>query len=128
MKVPAATSCRPLLGGPGQDHDLLARQPVQHLREQVVLEAVIERYGRRRADDRERRRTVDPELIQHRLVGLEIRQVVLLLEARITAQLAARAVPVEALRGDRFRDDDRASEPAVDVVLDGRPLVIEGRR
>ena len=68
------------------------------------------------------------ELREHRGVGLEVRQVVLLLEALVGAQLAARAVALQALRRDRVGHDHRARQAAVDVVLDRRPLVVEHRR
>ena len=62
-------------------------------------------------------------------VGLEVGEVVLLLQTRIAAQLARRgAVRREALGRDRVGHDDAPREPAVDPVLDLRPLVVERRR
>ncbi len=69
-----------------------------------------------------------PELAEHSGVRLEVREVVLLLEARVAAQLAARAVPVKALRRDRVGHDDGLRQAAVDRVLDRRELVVEHRR
>jgi len=98
------------------------------VREQIVLEAVVQRDLRRRAHDDDRALAVEPKLGEHRLLRLEVGEVVLLLQALIRAQLACRAVAVEPLWRDRVGHDDGACEPAVDVVLDRRPLVVEHRR
>ncbi len=69
-----------------------------------------------------------PSSREHAAVGLEVRQVVLLLEARVADQLgAAGAVAREPLRRDRLRHEHPVRQPAVDVVLGRRPLVVEHR-
>jgi hypothetical protein len=98
---------------------------VEHPAEQVVLEAVIERDRRRRAHHGDRLLRVQAEIGRHLRVGLEIRQVVLLLEAGIASQLATRAVAVQPLGRDRLGNHDRLRQPAVDVVLHRGPLVVE---
>ena len=70
---------------------------------------VVERDVGRRADDDEDPSAIEAELVQHRLVGLEAGEVVLLLEPGEAPDLAgARAEAVEARLGDRLRDDDAA--------------------
>ena len=65
---------------------------------------------------------------EHAAVRLELREVVLLLEAGVADQLAAaRAVAGEPLGRDRLRHEHAVRQPAVDVVLRGRPLVVEHR-
>ena len=63
------------------------------------------------------------------MVGLEVRQVVLLLEPGVRPQLAARR-RTDASRsgGITSGTTTRLGQPAVDVVLDGCPLVVEHRR
>ena len=92
------------------------------------VKAVVQRDRRRRADDGDRPGAIEAELGEHGGVGLEVRQVVLLLEPFVAAQLVERrAVRRQALGRDRVRDDDAGRQPAVDVVLLARPLVVEGR-
>ncbi len=105
-----------------------AAQALEHAGEEVVLEAVVERDIGRRADDHDRSVGIQPELLEHLGGRLEVRQVVLLLEPLVGTQLAVRAVAVQALGRDRVGDDHGGCEPAVDVVLDGGPLVVEHRR
>ena len=69
-----------------------------------------------------------PSSSQDAVVGLEVGQVVLLLETGIAAELAVGAVAVEAPGRDHVGNDDGLGEATVDVVLDGRPLVVEHRR
>ncbi len=117
--------------GRAREHDgLLAPQAVEHRGEQRVLEAVVERDGRRRAHDGDRPRRVEPELAEHRLVGLEVREVVLLLEARVAAQLGAawRRTGARRSGGIASGTTTRLRQPAVDRVLDRRPLVVERGR
>ena len=69
----------------------------QHVREERVPVPVVERDVGRRADDDEHAVAVEPELVEHGGVGLEAREVVLLLQPRVAAHLrGARAEPVEA--------------------------------
>ena len=120
--------------GAGQDDDLhsVARGGVagagEHVREQVVGEAVIQRHLRRRADDRDRALRIERQLGEDRRIGLEVGEVVLLLQTRIRANLAVRAVGLQALPRDRVGHDDRSRQAAVDVMLDRCPLVVEHRR
>ena len=88
---------------------------------------MVERHVGRRAHDHERPVAVDRELPEHGLVGLEVGQVVLLLQPGVAAQLAARPVAVEALGRDRVGHHDGARQPAVHVVLGHGELVVERR-
>ena len=87
MKRAAGEHLLALLGRARQHHRLSGAvgQAVEHPGEQRVLEAVVQRHVRRRAHDHERPVPVDRELPQHGLVGLEVGQVVLLLQARRSA-------------------------------------------
>ena len=87
-----------LLGDARQDDGLRAAQAVEDVGEDVVLEAVVERHHRRRAHDGHRLRGVEAQLVEHRRVGLEVGEVVLLLQARVALQLAPRAVARPAAR------------------------------
>ena len=125
---PKRRDLRALLGRAREHHRLgLLAQPLEHPREQRVLEAVVERHLGRRAHDGDGPRRIEPQLPEHGRVGLEVRQVVLLLQPRVAAQLPARAVGVEPLRRDRLGHHHGAREAAVHGVLDARPLVVEGR-
>jgi hypothetical protein len=98
-------------------------------REQRVRVAVIERDVGRRAQHHEHTRRVDAPVGEHGRVGLEVRQVVLLLQARILLQLRRhRAVGLEALGRDRLGDDDARGGAASELMLEPRPLVVEGGR
>ncbi len=99
---------RALVGRAREDDDLaLLAQADEDRAEQVVLEPVVQRDLRGRADERDRLRPVQPEGLEHGRVGLEVGEVVLLLEAGVAAQLAGGAVPRQALGRDRLGDDDR---------------------
>ena len=69
-----------------------------------------------------------PSSCEHGRVGLEVGEVVLLLEARVAAQLACGSVSVEPLGRYRLGYHNGPREAAVDAVLHGRPLVVEHRR
>jgi len=130
---PEAADVGALLVGAGEHDGVHARvggRAPQDLRQQRRLGAAeVERVGRRRAHHAQQLRAGDAERLEHAAVGLEVRQVVLLLQARIADQLfAARAVAGEALGRDRLRHEHPVGQPAVDVVLDRRPLVVEHRR
>jgi hypothetical protein len=99
---------------------------VEHLREQPVRLAVVERHVGRRPQDHHDARAVDPEPRRHRRVRGEVCEVVLLLEARIARQLGVvDAVAPQPLGRDRLRHHHAAGEPAADVVLLRRPFVVE---
>ena len=110
-RSPARGRCRPAdrrqlraLLRRARQHDRLhgAPQALQDLAEEIVLEAVIQRHRRRRADDRDRPRRVQPELGQDRRIGLEVGEVVLLLEPRIAgAACPARRSGPAARAGSR---------------------------
>ncbi len=128
MNPPDASSSIALLPGARQYDRLRPAQPFQDLREEVVLEPVIERHGRRRADNRDRLGRVQAQLGQNRRIGLEVVQVVLLLETRVAPELGGGAVTLEALDRNHVRHHHGLRQPAVDVVLDRRPLIVEHRR
>ena len=109
------SSCGPLRGHAREHHGLRAAQPLQDGGEDVVLEAVVERDRRRRAHDGDRLAGIEAQLGQHRRVGLEVGEVVLLLQPGVAAQLAPRAVAVQALGRDRLGHDDGLGQAAVDV-------------
>ena len=119
------------LGLGARDHDrgdvLPAPEVLEHAREQPVGFAVVQRHIGRRADDHDDLLPVHPEFLQGGRVGREVREVVLLLEPRVLDELA-RPHPeaLEALRRDRVRRHHAAREPAADVVLLDRELVVEG--
>ena len=71
---------------------------------------------------------VEPQLREDRGVGLEVREVVLLLEPLVRAHLSASAITLQPLRRDRVGHHHRARQAAVDLVLHGGPLVVEHRR
>src|SRR5436309_15749569 len=60
-------------------------------------------------------------------VRLEIRQVVVLLQSLVSPELVSGPVTVKPLRRDRIRHRHGVRQAAVDVVLDGGPLVVEHR-
>ncbi len=102
---------------------------VEHLREERVRGAVVERDVGRRPDHHERPAGVEPELLQHRAVRLEVREVVLLLQPRVAAQLRLLdAVPPQALGRNRVGDDHEGRRPEAELVLEPGELVVEGRR
>ena len=118
----------PLLRRAGQHDDLGVEvaQAAQDPREQVVLEAVVQRHGRRRSHDRQRPVPIEAQFGEHGVVRLEIGQVVLLLQARVATELGGRrTVAAQPLRRDRLGHHDRAGEAAVDGVLHRGPLVVE---
>ena len=86
MKPPPRSSAR-CSGVRGSTTACVAAQALEHRAEDVVLEAVVERDRGRRAHDGDRRGRVEAELVEHRRVGLEVGEVVLLLEARVAPSL-----------------------------------------
>ncbi len=92
----------------------------EHVAEQRVAVAVVQRHVGWRSDDDEHPLGVEPERIQHGGVGLEARQRVLLLQARVAAHLRSdsrrvrRVAPAGSRRG-RSRD-----EPPVSRARAGR--------
>jgi len=88
---------------------------------------VVEGHFGRRAQDADYALLVgNAELFQHCGVGLEVVQVVLLLEAWILEDFAGPcSVGDEALEGDRLGHDDLIHETHVEVVRNGRVLIVE---
>ena len=98
----------------------------EHLGKERVRLAVIERDVRRRPDHDDHLLPIEPELIQHPLVGAEIGEVVLLLETRVLEELLrAGAVPLKPLGRNRVGREHAPREAAADVVLKRRELVVE---
>ena len=91
--------------------------------------AVVERHVGRWPQHDERAFRVDPERRGNRRDRLEVRQVVLLLQARVLEQLGwPDAVAGEALGRHRVGDDDLCRGAAAELVLQPGPLVVERRR
>ncbi|CAB5031295.1 unannotated protein [freshwater metagenome] len=89
---------------------------------------MVQRDLRRRADNRQRLRGVKAKQVKYGAVGLKVSEVVLLFQPRVAAQFAARPIAVKPLGRNRVGNNDGLREAAVDVVLDGRPFVVEHRR
>ena len=79
---------------------------------------MVERHVGRRADDDEDAAPVDAESLDRARVGLEVGQVVLLLETGVAAKLG-RLDPVAAqpLRRDDLWDDDARGRTAAELML-----------
>jgi hypothetical protein len=108
-------------------HVLATSERLQQRGEQLVRPAVIERDVRRRPQHGHHALALDAELVQYVRVRLEVGQVVLLLEPRVLAQLPRScSVPAQPCGRDRIRRQHPPRKPAADLVLGGRPLVVEG--
>ena len=106
-----------------------ATQQLERPREERVAAAVIERDIRRWAEHDEDAAGADSERARDIRVGLEVGEVVLLLQAGIAGELRRlEAVTREALGGDRLGDDDARGRSRAELVLGERVLVVEGRR
>ena len=121
-----------LLLGARQDervHVLEPSEVVERHREERVRVPVVERHVGRRPQHDEHARRVDGELLEQRAVGLEVGEVVLLLQPRILEQLRRHgAVLLQPLRRNRVGHDDLRRRAAAELMLDRRELVVEGRR
>ena len=120
-----------LLSRPRQ-HDLvharIGRECAQHLLEQWIVGAVVERELRRRPHDREQRLGAHTESEPHRRIGLEPPERVLLLEAGEPHDIRRlRAVRGNRLERNRIGHEHACRQPAVDAMLKLRALVIEHR-
>ena len=82
-----AVELRALLGDAGQHDGLRAAQAREDVGEDVVLEAVVQRDHRRRAHDGQRLGAIEAQLVEDRRVGLEVGEVVLLLQPRVARSL-----------------------------------------
>ena len=90
---------------------------------------MVERDVGRRPDHDERPFGVEPELVEHGAVGLEVGEVVLLLQTGVPAQLRGLdAVAPQALGRNRVGDDDERRRPEAELVLEPGELVVECRR
>ena len=90
---------------------------------------MVERDIRRRTDDDEHARAVEPERGSDRLIGLEAGEVVLLLQPRVAAELGlVDAVAPQPLGRDRLRHDHPRRGAAAELVLEPGPLVVERGR
>ena len=104
-------------------------EPLEHVEEERVAVAVVERDLGRCADDDEPARRVDAELPGHGRVGLEVGEVVLLFQAGVAAELRRPdAVARKPLRRDRVGHDDACRRAAAELVLEPGELVVEGGR
>ena len=115
-----------------RDHDrvhlLVAAEALERAREHRVAVAVVERDVGRRPQDDEDPRLVDAEVAERGGVGLEVGEVVLLLQSRVAAELVAgRPVPGEPLGRDRLGHDHPPRGAAAELVLEPGPLVVERR-
>jgi len=87
--------------------------------------AVVERDVGRRPQHNEHAVAVDSEPLQHGGVGLEVREVVLLLQAGVPQQLRwSDAEACEALVGDRIGHDHLRRRTHAELVLQCRELVV----
>ena len=115
--------------GPGQNdrvHIVAMAQVGQDARKQRVGLAVIKRDVGRRPDHHHHPVRVHLQAIQDCRIGLEVGQVVLLLQAGVLEELlAASPEPGQAGRRDGVGGDDQAGQPAADVVLLDGELVVE---
>ena len=83
----------------------------------------------RRAQHDEDARAIDGEGVQHRRIGLEVRQVVLLLEPGIAQELGrAYAEAREPLGWDRIRHDHLRRRTHTELMLQLCELVVVRRR
>ena len=107
-------------------HAVVVAEAVEQIGVDGVVDAVVERRDRRRAQDDDDARRVGADARQDAGVGLEVVEEVLLLEPRVLPQLArACAVALQALGRDRVGHDHAPCEAAADHVLERRPLVVE---
>ena len=90
---------------------------------------MVEGDVRRRAEDDEHARRIELPRVEDVRVGLEVGEVVLLLQAPVADELVAGgAVAGEPLGRNRVRDDDLRRRAAAELVLEPGELVVEGRR
>ena len=110
-------------------HRLEPPEVLERQREERIRVPVVERDVGRRAQDDERSLRVDLPLLERPRVGLEVGEVVLLLEARVLEEFRRRgAVAGEPVDRDRVGHDDLRRGAAAELVLRPRPLVVEGGR
>ena len=114
--------------GAGQDDRVNLRvvsELGEDLGEERVRLAVVQRDVGRGPDDDHHPLRVDAQPLEHTGVGLEVGQVVLLLQARVLEQLLGpHSEPPQPLRGDGIGKDHAGCQPARDAVLGDRELVV----
>ena len=104
-------------------HVLVAAEPVEHLPEERVAVAVVERHLRRRSHDGKHARGIDA--VEDGRIGLEAGQVVLLLDPRVLTQLGRLcAKPGEAVGRNGVGEDHPCCRPESELVLRRRELVV----
>ena len=109
MNPPARDELGALGVDPRQHDRLRAADALEHAGEELVLEAVVERDRRRRAHDDDRLARVEARARRAPpRRGLEVGEVVLLLEARVARELAGRAVAARGARAGSRRGRPRA--------------------
>src|SRR5436305_3553686 len=110
-------------------YPLVPAEEVDRLGEERVRMPVVERDVRRGAEDDEHALRVDRPCVENRRVGLEVGEVVLLLQAGVLEELRRLgSVAGESLGGNRVRDDDLRRGAAAELVLEPGELVVERGR
>ena len=108
-------------------HGLVAAEPLEHLGEERVFVPVVERDVGRGPHDDEHAGRVDP--VEHLPVGLEVGEVVLLLESWVPDELRRRRPEaLQALRRHGVRKDHARRGAEAELVLQRRELVVVRRR
>jgi hypothetical protein len=120
----------PLLVGARKHHGLnrhVRAEPLEHAREERISVPVVERDLRGRPHDYEHARPVEP--CDRLRCGLEVGEVVLLLQSLVAAQLRRpRSEAGQPLGRDRVGHDDPGRGAAAELVLQPRVLVVERGR
>ena len=107
----------------------MATEEVERLREERVRMPVVQRDVGRRPQHHEHAFGLDAQLVQHRGIGLEVSEVVLLLQPRIAKQLRRfHAEAGKTIGRNRVRHDHLRRRPHPEVVLERRELVVVRRR
>ena len=110
-------------------HVLVPTEEIDRLRKQRIRVSVVERDVGRGPQHHEHAGAVDREGVEDRRLGLEVGEVVLLLQAWVLEELRwAGAVALEPFSRDRVRDDDLRRGPAAELVLEPGELVVERGR
>ena len=100
----------------------------ERLWEERVRMAVIGRDVGRRPEDDQHSVAVDVQVVEHARIGLEVREVVLLLQARVAEQLGwPDTETLEPLCGNRVRNDHLRGRAHPEVVLEHGELVVVRR-
>src|SRR6187402_3538015 len=101
-------------------------EALEDVREHRIRLAVVQGHVWRGPNDDDRALAIEAELVDDARVGLEPREVVLLLEAGIAAHLAlACSEAIESVLWNRVGDNDAACRAAAEAVLYTGELVVE---